>query len=77
VQLIMFRCVQPFGCVVVLSRSGLAVAGVEEGVVEGAAAAVALEGFPAGTYVARVLSVCFARGALLFWLVRGALRVRG
>ena len=45
---------------------GLAVAGVEESVVEGAAAAVALELFPAGTHVARVFSVCFARGALLF-----------
>jgi hypothetical protein len=44
----------------------LAVAGVEEGVFEGAAAAVALEGFPAGTHVARVLSVGCARGAFLF-----------
>ena len=44
---------------------GLAVAEVEEGVFEGAAAVVALEGFPTGTHVARVFSVGCERGALL------------
>ena len=39
----------------------LAVAGVEEGVVEGAEAAVAVEGFPAGAHCAHVLAVGFAR----------------
>ena len=40
---------------------GLAVAGVEESVVEGAEAAVAVVGFPAGAHCARVLAVGFSR----------------
>jgi len=72
VQLIMFGCVQLFCCVVVLSWTwSIAVAEVEEGVFEGAAAAVALEGFPAGTHVARVFSIGCASGALLMGLCVG------